>query len=358
MTGLTIVADDLTGAAEAAAVAYTHGLQARLWVGGPGAVATDDMAIAVDTESRQLEPSRAALAVREVCVGIGAAEVYKKTDSVLRGNVRAELEEAMRCLRARRCILVPCNPGLGRTIHHGIYRIHGVPLDRTEFRADPTHPVSSSRVVDLLGGGVSRAAPGGPVAPRGIVVGDATTADDLAAWASVLDPQTIAAGGVEFLAAILARRGRAPRERPVVLPAGPRLLVSGSRSAAARGTLAALAARGAPVLAVGAGPRARLGARASRIAALCIQDTARGEPRVLQDLLCEAAVDALVDGSPALLLAEGGATAAALALRLGWSAFRVAGVAAPGVVVLRPDVEGAPCFVVKPGSYPWPADLL
>jgi uncharacterized protein YgbK (DUF1537 family) len=61
------------------------------------------------------------------------------------------------------------------------------------------------------------------------------------------------------------------------------------------------------------------------------------------------------------LVVEGGATAAAVAETFHWTAFGVEGTLAPGVVALRP-LTGATKdsrfrMILKPGSYPWPADF-
>jgi uncharacterized protein YgbK (DUF1537 family) len=60
----------------------------------------------------------------------------------------------------------------------------------------------------------------------------------------------------------------------------------------------------------------------------------------------------------ARVFAEGGATAVALARRMGWEWLSVVRELAPGVVGLRPrGTEQAPELVMKPGSYRWPESV-
>jgi riboflavin biosynthesis pyrimidine reductase len=70
-------------------------------------------------------------------------------------------------------------------------------------------------------------------------------------------------------------------------------------------------------------------------------------------------VAALMEATPvATVLAEGGATAAAIAEQLGWKRFCVVQTAPSGVGVLQPlDCSDAPNFLIKPGSYAWPDDI-
>jgi len=60
----------------------------------------------------------------------------------------------------------------------------------------------------------------------------------------------------------------------------------------------------------------------------------------------------------ATLLAEGGATAATICDRIGWSRFTVSDRSPAGVGVLAPLVPGAaPRVFIKPGSYAWPKEI-
>src|SRR5262245_36399078 len=107
---IIVLADDLSGAAELAGIAFAHGFSAEVRrVGyayldrrvGP---AIADRAgppsdfIAIDTDSRHLPPAVAAERVNQITEQILTTQpawLFKKVDSVLRGNVRAEIEAVL-----------------------------------------------------------------------------------------------------------------------------------------------------------------------------------------------------------------------------------------------------------------------
>src|SRR5215218_2555073 len=74
--------------------------------------------------------------------------VYKKIDSALRGQIRAELIATMDVLGIRRAVVAPALPSEGRTTSGGRQYADGVPLERSAFAGDGT----SSNVVELLAG--------------------------------------------------------------------------------------------------------------------------------------------------------------------------------------------------------------
>jgi D-threonate/D-erythronate kinase len=132
VTRLVIVADDLTGAADSAALMTRR---------GPTAVVTEaggdwsrDVIVSVDTDSRHCEPdvaaARVAAAARQARQ-LGA-EVFKKVDSTLRGNIAAELRAVAEALAVDGVrplvVLAPAFPALGRTTVHGVVHVDGAAL--------------------------------------------------------------------------------------------------------------------------------------------------------------------------------------------------------------------------------------
>jgi len=146
MTG--VIADDLTGAAELGAVGLRHGLSAEIVRNGgrPGGA---DL-VCIDTDSRSCTPLEAARRAAEAAKMLrvaGAKWIYKKLDSVLRGNVTSEVEAVMKQLNFNRALLLPANPSLGRIIRNGEYFVQGKPINRTEFARDPEYPRLSAQVL-------------------------------------------------------------------------------------------------------------------------------------------------------------------------------------------------------------------
>ena len=58
------------------------------------------------------------------------------------------------------------------------------------------------------------------------------------------------------------------------------------------------------------------------------------------------------------LLVEGGATASHLVRFLGWKNFKPLSEYSTGVVKLEIDKKPGCRLIVKPGSYPWPEELI
>ena len=106
-----VIADDLTGAAELGAVGLRHGLRAEIVRSGKPGGAAD--LVCVDTDSRSCPPAEAAkraAAAAKLLHGAGAKWIYKMVDSVLRGNVTAEVEAVMLQLDFNRALLLPAIP--------------------------------------------------------------------------------------------------------------------------------------------------------------------------------------------------------------------------------------------------------
>jgi D-threonate/D-erythronate kinase len=380
-----VVADDLTGAAELGAVGLRHGLQAEIIEAGQASGEAN--LVCIDTDSRTCGPKeagrRAALAAR-VLHGCGARWVYKKVDSVLRGQVAAELEAMMPQLGVRRALLVPANPALGRTISDGEYFIHGQPIHKTEFARDTEYPRLSPRVLDLMQASkhssihVGKA--GAPLPPEGILVGEANSSRDLKRWAAGWAFGELPAGGAEFFGALLARDGYkeiAAHSREAPAPgAGPHLFVCGTLSESSREFVRAARKCGTPVFSLArewarGGRKTKTTAEAiSREAVVALRRNPAvilhiGLPRVREPRAAGLLATHLVRITQLVLgqlevgqvYVEGGATAVELVRRLGWDRLTVLREVAPGVATLGGGGAPSLCLTIKPGSYPWPDQI-
>jgi len=387
---IVVIADDFSGAVELAGIGFCAGL--RTQVQTDFSPDTQAELLVLDTNSRSCPPSEAAFRVRKAVrqikeAGIAIDWLYKKTDSVLRGPIAAELLELMKILNIPRVLLVPANPSQGRIVRDGRYFVNQKPLDRTDFAKDPEYPAKSSDVLELLGLSSSPDAgvlkPGQKLPDRGIRLGQAETSRDLQVWAECLEPQTLATGAADFFTAILQAKGfrldaamsRTPfRARP------PALFVFGSGSAYSRTILQKAHRLGRTVYQM---PDELFSCRdrfseselpvqrwAEQIAAAfekedCVA-AAIDRPVVPDPLFARtlAAVTAIMvqEVSDRIRIREyyieGGATASAVIRRLGWSRFDISARPAPGVVQMR-IAKKEDCFLtVKPGSYSWPEPIL
>lgn len=379
MRRVLAIADDFTGAAEIAGIGRRYGLPTRLLRDRPPSV--EDGLTVIDTDSRLLPPADAAAKVRAFVAGLGGENfdlIYKKTDSVLRGPILAELEALLQAFDRSAALLVPQNPSRGRTIRSGEYEIDGVALHATTFANDPQHPATSSNVLHLLGPsrtcGMQCLDPGEPCSRDGITIGAGCCADDLRHWASQARTELLPAGGAEFFQSLLEQRGLRPGA-PFLTdpPSSPHLFVCGSASTYSRQFVARAAEEGTfvspmpeDVFRAAEPSQAHLRAwaadirhameRNSRVLIGIRQpvDPTPGTPARLQSALANVVAAALKDIHVAELLIEGGATASEICRRMGWREFQIAGEFACGVVRMTPAAPAAPSLLVKPGSYPWP----
>ena len=136
-----VLADDLTGAADCAIGFAKNGLVADVLFESDAAAVTDAPVLAVDAASR---PLSAGAAARKHAVLLGrhyrkGMRLYKKLDSLLRGQPAAETAAAIRTLRGMGgpafALLAPAFPATGRTTVNGCVLVNGMPLESTEVWA-------------------------------------------------------------------------------------------------------------------------------------------------------------------------------------------------------------------------------
>jgi uncharacterized protein YgbK (DUF1537 family) len=341
---IAILADDFSGAAELAGIAAARGFTAEVQTVFDPASAAE--VIAIDTDTRRLPENEAVAIVRSVTKQLLSANptwIYKKTDSVLRGHVRAEIEAILDATGLADCVFIPANPSKDRLIRDGRYFIGGVPLDETVFARDPDHPRRSAVVRELLGESGRIQTP------------DAMTLADLDLS---IGPNTLAAGAADFFSAQLeqkkSRLGFSPSpNRGIGLkPNLLSLILSGSLAAWDLDRAAQMRARGFLVKTIDDDLSPALWQSTSHLM-LAIGRPAAADPATLTDTLIEKALPLIAGRDDLRLGLEGGATAMAFIRRMGWTRFEVIPEGHPGVGTLRPP--GGPVLCVKPGSYPWPA---
>jgi uncharacterized protein YgbK (DUF1537 family) len=396
-----VIADDLSGAAEIGAIGLRFGLRAEILLDSKLRLNRSRRNISdlicIDTDSRSCPPNeaahRAAIAAKTLRKA-GAKWIYKKVDSVLRGNVLAEIRAIAQTISkngAANVLLHPANPSLGRTIRDGKYFVRGKLIHKTEFARDPAHPRWTADVCALLDRngaedirvGKSR----GHLPNAGIAICESASSRDVKRWAERADAASLPAGGGEFFAALLAVRHGAPASRPAktarrnsleemrALP-NRELFVCGSTSESSKAFISAARRNGTPIFSL---PREiAWGADFTRAAAKSVSKqiakTFETESRVILQIGLRAVRDAavarklsgyLIQLAETVLgcieishvFAEGGATAVELARRMGWTQLQVVREVAPGVATLAVNGDNALQFTVKPGTYVWPDEI-
>jgi len=259
---LGLVADDVTGATDAASYAVAAGVPTAVFFGLPGdAVPIPPAAcLVVALKTRSIPAGEAvdqSVRAAKLLLSQGVRLLYFKYcstfDSTARGNigpVAAALADLVECPVT---LVAPSAPANGRTVYQGHLFVGSQLLSESPMRDHPINPMTDSDLTRLLRAQTDRpvellAHPdvaGGPEAlrqrlrrqPAGtLLVADAISDDDLAALAgAALDEGLPLVSGSAGLAHALARvRGRDQAAPVPALPEGPYAVISGSASAATR----------------------------------------------------------------------------------------------------------------------------
>jgi 4-hydroxythreonine-4-phosphate dehydrogenase len=407
MPRVWVVADDLTGAADATSAMAGPGVGGLILLDpmtddGPLPVGPDSAVdvVALDTDTRDAAAHlahdtayRAAMSARTA----GASVLFRKVDSTLRGHVAAEVTAtlaAARTIWAPRPVLAvvaPAFPHARRTTVGGHQLLDGVPLERTEVWST----AGLTGAADLMAmftavGHRSRPVPirvvrGAPedlvgaikdIATTGIEIAvcDAETDQDLHAIVSAAVASGIlivwvgSAGLAGQLSGVLGLGGGSPFDDAALRPTGPVVTVVGSRSSvAARQHRRIVEVPGVAELLLdpdmllageahaGWGPAsAALGAAvaAGRDLAVTLQSAdpvSDGSGRHL----CEAIgrLIAPYAGDIGALVCTGGETTRAVLLATGAHTLRYIREVEPGVVLSRADGTHALPVVTKAGGF-------
>ncbi len=359
---IAIVADDLTGALDAAAPFAERGMATRVAItleGLDAALATGDAiprVVAVNTDTRHVArdaAARRAAEATERLLMVRPHLLLKKVDSTLRGQVVAE-SVAVQRIDGRRLLVCPAVPSQGRFVLGGEVWVEGEPLSASAYARDALSP--------SLSGSLERA-----FAEEGVPLVRHVPESSLPL------PSTdcvVDAADEATLSSIAKRLLEAPREWLPVCAAGlTHALAQGlAPGPSLAGTVSppTLSEPIRALLAVGSrSPRARrqlerLGERFSNIAWLSVFDVGRvdAEPGVrvlvpgvsseatmraeaVADIMAEAVVAAGGGERGGLLFLSGGDIALAVLARLRGEFIELSGEWCPGVPLgyLNGDVE-------------------
>lgn len=213
---LAIIADDLTGAMDAAAPFAERGLATQVVLCSAADMSGAGDVFAFDTNSRHLPPAEAAAAVARCIAALPAGvPFFKKIDSTLRGAV---IEEIRAAVPGRGTIVIaPAVPSQGRTVSNGCVFVHGVPLGAADS-PDARLPSFSGSLVAAL-------------APLPCLMPDCATESDLTeiVRGAPADALLVGAAGLAQAVAQIRFGDAAPAALPA--PDGPTLFVAGSRTA-------------------------------------------------------------------------------------------------------------------------------
>lgn len=379
MHHVLVIADDFTGATEVAAQWHDAGAPTVIRLNGadPAGTSAESGAdvLVVDTHSRQLPAHEAHRAVTALLpAGIAADTVlFKKIDSLWRGNIAAELEALHSA--GYRLVIAGVLPEHGRTVANGIPLVGGQPLAdsglwHVENRRAPDSVQEAIGTLSSAGIGVDHVRDGSlpghlaeALQETAAVIVDCETTADLdsvaGAFAALVDagsPRPVALVGTGALARSLAQAmlpaTAALAATPNTGSAGPQraiLAVVGSASSTAAEQTSHLRAAGIPVFpAAEAGAAARILGSGSTAALAADATTLRAPADAHAEM--QAAVAAALAAAPdADLVLTGGETARAVLERLGINELTPLQQIQHGVVISRTD-DGR-LVAAKPGTF-------
>ncbi|ATN37568.1 hypothetical protein ACO34A_27745 (plasmid) [Rhizobium sp. ACO-34A] len=319
---LCIIADDLTGALDSGAPFAGRGMSTAVAFEPEAvgeALATGAEIIAVSTRSREIEPEKAAAAVRVVLKQLPhGTRLFKKIDSRLKGHIAEELS----ALNPSVMLVAPAIPEFRRNVRAGAVTGFGV-----------AEPIA---VRSRLGALADRA-----------VIPDTDSLDDLRqALKTAPDALPVGARGLaEAMAEMMTGRAEADAPKP---PAGRALFVVGSRDPLTLAQVDRLK-RTKDALYYGA-PNGIL-SETDPSAALTLVQALPGETEISGADVSENLARSIHPGLTAgceLLFMTGGATAEAILAQMGIRSAILLGECLPGLPLAR---AGDLTIIAKSGGF-------
>lgn len=323
---LLIIADDLTGALDAAAPFAGRGLATEVAIGLDGvcaALADAPEVLSVNLGCRDGQADEAYRLTRQL-LGLVPADIvlFKKIDSRLKGHIAAEMD----AISYRHALVAPAIPDFARVVINGAVSGFGV---------DGTIPVR-----ERLGRHAGRC-----TIPDTLSKAEMSEAL-VAGRAEGVDLLVGARGLAEALAETMT--GRAVSEAATIR-SGNGLFVIGSRDPITVGQIEVLKGEGLASIVdapSGAVPsQAQAGSRLTLIQATQGADDL--SPLDVSERLGQGVVPLFTAGAATLLL-SGGATAEAVLCAMGISRLRLAGECLPGLGV---GWSGDQCIIAKSGGF-------
>lgn len=374
---MIVIADDITGAAEIAGIAFSKGHQVSLVCGS--SVCCDNVAAqttVIATDTRSMTETEAIEETRRIAFPyrgeVGEGLLFKKTDSALRGHVVAELSTLMQVTDYERAVYLPANPSKGRIIKDGVYyikevsderlEVRDVPISETAFSYDPEFPAKTSVLKERFPDAEA----------KGIIMPDAENEEDIQqVIAAYDDGKTIFAGAADLFSALLSLSNNptsststtsntsvtsqstlilcgSTQSRPldlgIPIAPMPREVYDGNKDLSLWDT-SEYAQAHSLILTM---PYTH---RTGKEAAIHLRSmmAQKAKALVLEQFLPALNREGQWEGLH--LIIEGGATAWATLQALGWTQFKIIAQIAPGIVQM--SATNGTLVTLKPGSYPW-----
>ena len=393
------VADDFTGASDAASFLRKRGLSTVLYTGVPldraAPVPCDAVVVALKTRSVESETAKAeSLDAMDWLLEAGAEQLYLKYcstfDSTPRGNIGPVMDAALERLGLRYSLLCPALPVNGRTVVGGRLYVNGVPLAESGMRNHPLNPMWASDIAELMAeqsrfpcfnvsleeleGGwerfTGRLAALCAAHEHFYLVPDYYEDGHAELIYSRFGESKLLSGGSGLLGNGLLKGEAGAGQAGDTQPAGSTLLLSGSCSEATLAQLERYRAQGGrmirvdPLKAIDGEqtaesiwrdaeryPEVMIFSSADKTTVSAMPEAVRSlAPGVLEALMGELAARAVAAGFTQIIVA-GGETSGAVTKALGYGSYIIGDSIAPGVPVMMPVDNKKLRLVLKSGNF-------
>lgn len=329
---LVILADDLTGALDTAAPFAARGMHVEVALSTDAvgdALGEAPAVLSVNLASRELGAQEARRATLAALAGLPAGvRLFKKVDSRLKGHIAAELD----AMAYRAALVAPAIPAFGRIVADGCVTGFGVDV-----------PIS---IAQQLGAHAGRA-----------TIPDIASQSEMSLWLDRAEEAGIdlLIGARGLAEAFAQRMSGGASARTAEIPAGPGLLVIGSRDPITLAQIDALRSEGG--LRYLPAPNGRLAPVHADDSALTLVQAVPGSADATSEevshALAESVCPQLTDAASTVLL-SGGATAEAVLKKMGVARFRLLGECLPGLGLAH--AQGR-CIIAKSGGFGQPDTL-
>ena len=398
---LGCIADDFTGASDAASFIVAGGMNTIQTNGIPGPdfeLPESCEAVVISLKSRTQETGAA---VRDSLAAIrwleehGAGQFYVKYcstfDSTPSGNIGPILDAVLEYTGARSSILCPSLPANGRSVKDGILYVNGVPLAESHMKDHPLTPMWESRIAELMRPqskypsvelhsdvirgsretALQKVRDFAPESAHTYIIPDYCEDSDAEILAELFGDMKVLSGGSGILTA-LARKIKGGKAASAVYTGtkGPAVILGGSCSVATNAQTAYYMNHGghgirlndADLLSGAQNPETLWEeAKAYNAPLIYSYETPEGLKAkrneagkalsaLIEKTLSGTAALAVRDGARRIIVA-GGETSGAVTQALGYQAFWIGDSIAPGVPVLTPVEQPEIRLVLKSGNF-------
>jgi D-threonate/D-erythronate kinase len=379
---LVVLADDFSGAAEIAGIAFRYGLASEVQLDFDATTKAD--LVVLDTDTRGLkedEAIRKITAIAATLTNAGFRIFFKKIDSVLRGHLVSEINALQQTFQFDRVLIMPANPARGRKIIAGKYFVNDLSLEQTVFAKDPHFPTTIPSVEKIIARKTSlfthvHLKPGDELPVSSLITGDILSKKDLMQYAEATSENDLCCGAAEFFEAFLESKGLKANAANTMVKRPPyTIIISGStvKEQFERGLNKDIQHISLPgkwkedVFVLEKEEEKAWQEEVSKLLekynVLCISITHEVKQVGISSELFSGYFVHLVKkifkehGSHIHFALTGGATASAIIRSTARHGLYVKNEIAPGIVTLTDQTTNT-LYTVKPGSYLWPASFI